>query len=67
MKCGLFNDPFDYYGHIGSGNGNRLHKSFGERPWGWVGDETMKDDFPKISPQSVNRHERDSNHEPSDL
>ena len=31
-KCGLFNDPFDYYGHIGSGNGNRLHKLFGERP-----------------------------------
>ena len=30
MKCGLFNDPFDYYGHIGSGNGNRLHKLF----WG---------------------------------
>ena len=46
MKCGLFNDPFDYYGHIGSGNGNRLHKHFGERPWGvgWVGDETKKDD-----------------------
>ena len=44
MKCGLFNDPFDYYGHIGSGNDNLLHKLFGERPWGWVGDETMKDD-----------------------
>ena len=29
MKCGLFNDPFDYYGHIGSGNGNRLHKLLG--------------------------------------
>ena len=68
MKCGLFNDPFDYYGHIGSGNGNRLHKLFGERPWG-VGwgwnDEGWH--IPKISPQSVNRHERDSNHEPSDL
>ena len=30
MKCVLFNDPFDYHGHIGSGNGNRLHKFF----WG---------------------------------
>ena len=29
MKCGLFNDPFDYYGHR-SGNSNRLHKLF----WG---------------------------------
>ena len=32
MKCGLFNDPFDYYGHIGSGNGNRLHKLLGNIP-----------------------------------
>ena len=30
----IFNDPFDHYGHIGSGNGNRLHKFFKERPWG---------------------------------
>ena len=49
MKCGLFNDPFDYYGHIGSGNGNRLHKLFGERPWGvgwgWNDEEWH---FPKI-------------------
>ena len=22
MKCCLFNDPFDNYGHIGSGNGS---------------------------------------------
>ena len=44
MKCGLFNDPFDYYGHIGSGNGNRLHKLLGNGRGGWVGSETMKDD-----------------------
>ena len=44
MKCGLFNDPFDYYGHIGSGNGNRLHKLLGNGRGGWIGSETMKDD-----------------------
>ena len=38
MKCCLFNDPFDNYGHIGSGNGS------GELRSGWVGSETMKDD-----------------------
>ena len=37
MKCVLFNDPFDYHGHIGSGNGNRLHKIFfGNGRGGWV-------------------------------
>ena len=44
MKNGLFNDPFDYYGHIGSGNSNQLHKFMGNGRGGWVGDETMKDD-----------------------
>ena len=44
MKCGLFNDPFDYYGHIGSRNGDRVYKFAGEWCGGWVGDETMKDD-----------------------
>ena len=39
MKCWLFNDPFDNYGHIGSGNGS------GELRSGWVGSETMKDDI----------------------
>ena len=29
MKCGLFNDPVDNYGHIGSGNGDRLHRFWG--------------------------------------
>ena len=37
MKCGLFNDPFDYYGHIGSGNGDRLHRFAGERCGGGLG------------------------------
>ena len=39
MKCCLFNDSFDNYGHIGSGNGSRELRS------GWVGSETMKDDI----------------------
>ena len=54
MKCGLFNDPFDYYGHIGSGNGNRLHRFCWEElwgvGWGW-NDEGWH--IPKIRPQSV--------------
>ena len=42
MKCYLFNDPFDKYGHVGSGNGSGELKS--RVGWAW----NNKDDaFPR--------------------
>ena len=37
MKCGLFNDPVDNYGHIGSGNGDRLYRFLMKEPRGGLG------------------------------
>ena len=62
MKCCLFNDPFDNYGHTGSGHGSgELRSGVG---WEW-NDERWH--IPKINPQSINCHWQDSNHESSDL
>ena len=46
MKCGLFNDPVDNYGHILHiwGQETVIDRFLGDGPRGWVGDETMKND-----------------------